>query len=183
MPDPSPIRRPTEEQKQAAMDDFAAQMRQIKEHKQAAKAGLDEALATITEAIRQHWSTGGGNRLRQIVWSLWNGDTLVGLYHVLGGLDYELGGAVAKLLEAWLVGAVDDDNILRRVLTESGEFARYDEAARDTPDGEEVIYPPLPASAARLRDLADAATSKETRFEAQCRAEDEQTARLEEANA
>ena len=181
MPDPSPIRRPGLGGKQAAIDSFAAQLRQIEEHKEAARADLDEALATITEGIRRSWNTGGGTRLRQVVWSLWNGDTLVGLYHVLGGLDYELGRAVAKLLEAWLVGAVDDDRYLRRVLTESGEFARYEEAQRDTPEGEEVIYPPLPVSVERLRDLAEAATSKQTRYEAECRTEDARLASLEAA--
>ena len=183
MPEIPPVRRPIEEDKQALMNDFGAQMRRIIEHKEAARAGLDEALTTITEAIRQHWSTGGGRRLRQIVWSLWNGDTLVALYDVLGGLDYDLGRAVAKLLEAQLMGALDSDDFLRHVLTESGEFARYDEAARDTPEGEDVIYPPLPVSTERLRDLADAAASKEARLEAECRAENERLARLEEANA
>lgn len=183
MPEIPPVRRPTEQENQAAMDGFVAQMRQIKEHKERAKAGLDEALTTITEAIRQHRTTGGGTRLRQIVWSLWNGDTPIGLYHVLGGLDYELGCAVAKLFEAWLVGAVDDDKYLRRVLRESGEFARYEEAQRDTPKGEEVIYPPLPISAERLRELAEAATNKEARYEAECRAEDARFARMEEATA
>ena len=59
-----------------------------------------------------------------------------------------------------MLGALDKDEILRRVLTESGEFARYDEAARDTPEDEEVIYPPLQVSAESLRKLADAAESK-----------------------
>ena len=167
MPEIPPVHRATDEQKDAAMNDFAAQMRQIKAHQQPVKADRDAALSVITQAIRHHWSTGGGTRLRQIVWSLWNGDTVVGLYHVLGGLDYELARPVAKLLEAWLVGAVDEDKYLRRVLTESGEFARYEQAQRDTPEGEEVIYPPLPMSADRLRDLAEAATSKEARYEAE----------------
>ena len=165
------------------MNDFAAQMRQIKEHQQAAKAGLDEALTTITEAIRQHWTTGGGRRLRQIVWSIWNGETLVGLFDVFNGLDYELGRAVAKLIEAQLVGSLDSDDYLRRVLMESGEFARYNDAQRETPEGEEVIYPPLPVSAERLRKLADAAASKQARYEAECRAEDERSTRLEELTA
>ena len=116
-----------------------------------------------------------------MVWSLWNGHTLIALWDVLGGLDHELGRAVAKLIEAKLLGALDKDEILRRVLTELGEFARYDEAARDTPEGEEVIYPPLPVSAESLRKLVDAAESKDARIEAQRRAEDEQFARLEEA--
>ena len=183
MPKIPPIQRPSEQDKEVVMNDFATQMRRIKEHKQAAKAGLDEALTTITNAIRQHWSTGGGNRLRQIVWSIWNGETLVSLFDVLNGLDYELGRAVAKLIEAQLVGALDSDNYLRRVLTESGEFARYDEAARDTPEGEEVIYPPLPVSAERLRKLADSAASKAARYEARSHAEEERFARLEEAHA
>lgn len=110
-------------------------------------------------------------------------EALVGLFDVLNGLDYELGRAVAKLIEAQLVGTLDSDDYLRRVLTESGEFARYDEAARDTPEGEEVIYPPLPVSAERLRKLADAAASKEARYEARSRTEEEQFARLEEAHA
>lgn len=152
-------------------DNFAAEMRQIREHKAAAKVGLDEALTAITEAISQHWGTGGGRRLRQIVWSLWNGHTLVALWDVLSGLDHEIGRAVARLIEAKLMGALDRDEILRRVLTESGEFARYDEAARDTPEGEEVIYLPLPVSAESLRKLADAAASREALIEATRHAE------------
>ena len=183
MPEIPPVRRPTEGEKQASMDDFAAHMRQIREHKAAARVGLDEALTTITKAIRQHWSTGGGWRLRQIVWSLWNGETLVPLYDVFGGLDHDLGRAVAKLIEAQLMGALDSDDFLRRVLSESGEFARYDEAARATPEGGEVIYPPMPISAERLRKLADAATSQEARFETECLAENERLASLEEAHA
>lgn len=140
-------------------------------------------MTIITEAIRRHWNTGGGMRLRQIVWSLWNGDTLVSLYGVLNGLDYDLGRAVAKLLEAQLVGALDSDDYLRRVLTESGEFARFEQAKQDTPEGEEVIYPPLPVSADRLCKLADAMAKKQARYEAERRAEDERLARLEEATA
>ena len=183
MPEIPPVRRPTAEEKEDAEHDFMVQMHIIKEHQQSVKAGLDEALATITTAIRQHWSTGGGTRLRQIVWSVWNGETFIGLYDVLGGLDYDLGRAVAKLLEAQLVGALDSDDYLRRVLTESGEFARYDEAARDTPEGEEVIYPPLPIYAERKRKLAEAAASKESRPEAGDRAEDERFASTKETHS
>ena len=183
MPDIPPVRRPTTEDKDDVENSFMVQLQIIKEHKQAAKVGLDEALITITEAIRQHWSTGGGTRLRQIVWSIWNGETLIGLYDVFGGLDYDLARAVAKLTEAQLVGALDSDDYLRRVLTESGEFACYDEAQRDTPEGEEVIYPPMPVSPERLRKLADAAESIKARYEAACRAEEERLAHLEEATA
>ena len=183
MPEIPPLRRPTEEETPAAMDeaenDFTVQMHIIKEHQQAAKAGLDEALTIITKAIRSHWSTGGGTRLRQIVWSIWNGETLIGLYDVFGGLAR----AVAKLVEAQLVGALDSDDYLRRVLTESGEFARYDEAAEDTPEGEEVIYPPMPVSPERLRKLADAAEGIKARYESEAQAGDTRLSRQEITHA
>ena len=76
---------------------------------------------------------------------------------------------------------MDSDEILRRVLKDSGEFARYDETAANTPEGEDVIYPPLSVSADRLRELADAAAAKEGRIETQRRAEEQESARLEEA--
>lgn len=182
-PDIPPIRvhRPTEEEKQAAMDGFVAEIRQIRAAKEAAKVGLDEAIPVITEVLTHHWSTGGGRRIREIVWSIWNGSTLISLWDALSGLDYRLSRAAAKLIEAKLAGALDRDKILRRVLEDSGEFARYDEAAADTPEGEEVIYPPLSVSAERLRELADSAAAKENRVEAQRRVEEQQSARLEDA--
>ena len=165
------------------MADFAAEMRQIRAAKEAAKIGLNEALPVITEVLTHHWSTGGGRRIRQIVWSIWNGSTLVSLWDVLSGLDYKLGRAAAKLIEAKLTGALESDEILQRVLEDSGEFARYDKAAADTPKDEEVIYPPLSISAESLRKLADAAENKEARIAAQDRAEAAEFARQEEANA
>ena len=69
---------------------------------------------------------------------------------MLTNFDTDLGGAVAKVINAKILGAIDDDNILRRVLKESGEFARYDEAAKDTPEDEEVLYPPIQVSADSL---------------------------------
>ena len=161
------------------MADFAAEMRQIRAAKEAAKVGLNEALPVITEVLTHHWSTGGGRRIRQIVWSIWNGSTLVSLWDVLSGLDYKLGRAAAKLIEAKLAGALESDEILRRVLEDSGEFARYDEAAADTPEDEEVIYPPLPVSAESLRKLAAMAENKEARIAAQDRAEAAEFAREE----
>ena len=172
-----------EAETQKALSEFAAQMRPVKESKEAAKAGLDEALATITETLQHHWVTGSGRRLRQIVWSIWNGHTLVPMWDVLGGFDHQLGRAVAKLLEAKLLGALDSDEILRRVLKESGEFARFEDLERATPEDEEVVYPPSPVTAESLRKLADAIEKQEARMEAQARAEDARLARLEEANA
>ncbi len=165
------IRAQTEEETQAALAEITAQMRKVRERKKAAAAGLDEALATITDAIKCHWSTGSGRRLRQIIWSMHNGWTLVALGDVLTNFDAELGGAVAKVINAKLAGAIDNDDILRRVLKESGEMARYEEAAKDTPEDEEVLYPPIQVSADSLRRLADSSAKLEARIEAERRAE------------
>ena len=146
-------------------------MRKVRERKKAAAAGLDEALATITAAIKEHWSTGSGRRLRQIIWSIYNGSTLVALGDVLTNFDTDLGGAVAKVINAKILGAIDDDNILRRVLKESGEFARYDEAAKDTPEDEEVLYPPSRCLPTDCASLAESSTKLEARIEAERRAE------------
>lgn len=183
MPDfnqPLAFHDPTEEEKQAALDEITAQMRKVRERKKAAAAGLDDALATITKAIKHHWSTGSGRRLRQIVWSMYNASTLVALGDVLTNFDAELGGAVAKLISAKLAGAIDNDDILRRVLKESGEFARYDEAAKDTPEDEEVLYPPIQISADSLRRLANSSAKLEARIEAERRAEEARYAAEEE---
>ena len=58
------------------------------------------------------------------------------------------------------------------MLKESGEFARYDEAAKDTPEDEEVLYPPIQVSADSLRRLAAPSTKLEARYEAERRAEE-----------
>lgn len=165
------IHEPTPEEQEAVVAEFAAQMRKVRERKEAAAEGLDEALATITAAIKEHWSTGSGRRLRQIIWSMHNASTLVALGDVLTNFDTELGGAVAKVITAKILGAIDDDDILRRVLKESGEFARYDAVANDTPEDEEVLYPPIQVSADSLRRLAASSTKLEARIESERRAE------------
>lgn len=165
------IHEPTPEEQEAVVAEFAAQMRKVRERKAAAAAGLDEALATITAAIKEHWSTGSGRRLRQIIWSIYNGSTLVALGDVLTNFDTDLGGAVAKVISAKILGAIDDDKIFHRVLKESGEFARYDAVAKDTPEDDEVLYPPIQVSADSLRRLAASSTKLEARLEAERRAE------------
>jgi hypothetical protein len=168
-----------EEEAQAALEQFFSEEKKVRERKEAATAGLDEALAAITATIAEHWGSGSGRRWRQIVWSIYNGSHLVGLGDVLTNFDTDNGLLVSKLIDAKLAGALDDAK-LKRVLEKSGEFARYEEAARGTPEDEEVIYPPLPVSAERLRELADAAANVDRRYEASRRAEDERFARLEE---
>ncbi|HEY5742543.1 MAG TPA: hypothetical protein VIS99_08375, partial [Terrimicrobiaceae bacterium] len=133
-------------------------------------AQLAPALEKITAAVTEHWSTGSGRRLRQIVWSIYNGRTLVNLGDVLTNFDGELCEAVATLIYAKLCG-VDMDDLVREVLKRSGEFARYEEAERETPEDEEVLYPRIQVSAERLRRLADSAARLEVRIEAERHAE------------
>ena len=91
---------------------------------------------------------------------------MVALGDVLTNFDTRLGSAVAKVISAKILGVIDDDDVLRRVLEESGEFARYGEAAKKTPEDEEVLYPPIQMSADSLRCLAEASTKLEARIEA-----------------
>jgi hypothetical protein len=51
----------------------------------------------------------------------------------------------------------------RRILVESGEMSRSEEAQRRTPEHEEVLYPPLPWKADELSKLAQSAQKSERR--------------------
>lgn len=160
-----------DDKKDAVLDEFAALMRRVEEQKEAAQVGLDEALVKITEGLTEHWTTGSGRRLRQIVWSIYNGSTLLALGDVLTNFDSEFGEAVAVLIRAKLAGVDDLDDRLRCVLKESGEMARYHKAADETPEDEVVLCPPIQVSASRLRELAESATKLERRIEAERRTE------------
>jgi hypothetical protein len=170
MPDTFKIHEPTAEEETEALKQFFAASEAAKRRREGAAAQLAPALEKVTEALIDHWSTGSGCRLRQIVWSIYNERTLVILGEVLTNFDGELGEAVSTLIHAKLCG-VDMDDLLREVLKRSGEFARYHEAERETPKDEMVIYPPLPLSAESLRRLARSAASHEVRIEEERRAE------------
>ena len=55
--------------------------------------------------------------------------------------------------------------------TKEEKRAVIDEATANTPEGEEVVYPPLSVSADRLRELANSAAGNEGWIDAECRAE------------
>lgn len=167
MPKKFEIHEPAPEERDEALRRFFA-MSNVRE--EALAAALAPALEKITEALTHHWTTGSGRRLRQIVWSIYNASTLVVLGDALANFDNKLGEAVGTLIYAKIRG-VDMDDLLLDVLKRSGEFARYEEAERETPEADEVIYPPLPLSAESLRGLANSATKMETRLEEERRAE------------
>ncbi len=162
---------PTEQEQQAALDEFAREMRRVKERKESVSSEtLHEALETISDYLKTGWSTGGGRRLRQFVWSLWNGYHLINLYDLSSGLDGRLTDAVIVVFNAAMLDALSEDG-KRRVLKESGEFARWEEARAETPEEEEVLYPPFPMSTDGLRRVAHSAEQSDRRFEQQRRAE------------
>jgi hypothetical protein len=92
---------------------------------------LAEVTPLLTETLTHHWSTGQGTRVRHILWSLYSCSHLVNLGDACSGLD--------------------------AILRVSGEFSRFDREETATPEGLPVIYPPTPASAETLRQLADSA--------------------------
>ena len=108
-------------------------------------AALEGALLTLTYTLQANWSAHGGTHLRRFVWSLWNGLHPVNLYQVSGGWDGKINEAVILVFAGYFRGLVEEDR-LRRLLNESGEMARWDEAQAATPEPFAVDYPPLPVN-------------------------------------
>lgn len=174
---------PKDDDQQAAMDELARHMRAVKERRDSiADDELQAALERITDALTHHWSTGGGTRLRRFIWSLWNDWHLVNLCHLCSGLDYTLGDAVLVLFRAQMVGALTEDH-KRAVLKKSGEFARWEEARAETPEGEDVLYPPPPLATEDLSRLARSAEQLARRVAAERCAEQARFAAAELAQA
>lgn len=170
MPGPI-IHFPTEEEEQAALNEFVREMRRAEERKNSVSLDkLDEALDAITDYLKTGWNTGGGRRLRQFVWSLWNGFHLINLHDLSSGLDGRLTDAVIVVFNAAMVDALSEDH-KRRVLKESGEFARWEQASAETSEDDEVLYPPFPMSTDGLRRVAHSAEQSDKRIEQQRRAE------------
>lgn len=132
---------------------------------------LDGALETITNYLETGWSTGGGRRLRQFVWSLWNGHHLINLFDLSSGLDNRLTDASIIVFRAAMLDALGEQQ-KRGVLEKSGEFARWEAARAATPEDEQVMYPPLQLDAEDLRKLAYSAEQCAKRSEQERRAEE-----------
>lgn len=173
----------TDGDQQGAVDELARHMRAVQGRRDSVTdEALQAALTTITDALTHHWSTGGGTRLRRFIWSLWNDWHLVNLYYLCSGLDYTLGDAVLVVFRAQMVGALTEDQ-KRAVLQKSGEFARWEEARAETPEDEDVLYPPLALDAEDLSRLARSAEQLARRLAAERRAEQArfEAAELEQA--
>jgi hypothetical protein len=122
---------------------------------------LAEVTPLLTETLTHHWSTGQGTRVRHILWSLYSCSHLVNLGDACSGLDANLAEAVGTAILARLKYGPEVEPLLGEILRVSGEFARFDREETATPKGLPVIYPPTPASAETLRQLADAAERRE----------------------
>lgn len=165
------LRLPTEEERQAVLDEFAREMQAAQRRRESVPAEeLERALDTVTDYLATGWSTGGGRRLRQFIWSLWNCEHWINLYDLSSGLDGKHTDAVIVIFQAAMVGALSE-NQKRRVLERSGEFARWERACSETPEDEEVLYPPLPMSTDSLRRLANSAVQQDRRIENERRAQ------------
>ena len=165
------LHEPTKQEQQSALDELTRHMNAVQKRRDSILPDeLQSALETVTHALACHWSTGGGTRLRRFIWSLWNGWHLVNLSDLCGGLDCELGDAVIVIFHAQMVGALTEDQ-KRKVLKQSGEFERWESASAETPEGEDVHYPPLSIGTDDLRRLAHSATQCARRMETERAAE------------
>ena len=174
MSDEAPIIHfPTPEEEQATLKLFAREMQRSQARRDAiSQEKVDEALNTVTDYLKTGWTTGGGRRLRQFVWSLWNGYHLLNLYDLSSGLDGRRTEAVIVIFHAAMVDALSEKQ-KRRMMEESGELARWEQARAETPEDDVVIYPPFPMSTEELRRLAHSAEQFDKRLEQERRAEQE----------
>lgn len=145
---------------------------QQKRRESVSRNEIQNALNVMTDYLQTGWSTGGGRRLRQFVWSFWNGHHLINLCDLSSGLDGRLSDAVVVIFRAAMFGALNEES-MRCLLKKSGEFARWDAASSKTPEDEDVLYPPLAISTDSLRSLARSAERNDSRIAQECRAEEE----------
>jgi hypothetical protein len=146
-----------------AFDALKAEMKEAKDQRHSiSPEQVETAIVTAVETLRTEWTTGGGRRLQQFVWSLWNGYHFINLFELSHGLDVRLTDAVIVLFRAAMVDLLTEKQ-KRRILVESGEMRRWEEAARRTPEDEEVLYPALPWTADELSKFARSAQKAERR--------------------
>lgn len=136
-----------------AVQELLASVRSQEKAEASVSQELPAAINQLVKAIRNN--SGTSPRIAAIIWSLWNGDHVVGLCDCLASLDAPNGSAILTIIKARLVLSGDADPAIRQILTESGEMDLYYQAQKETPDTKPVPYP-LPLSRPeRLRELAE----------------------------
>ncbi|MEO6476745.1 hypothetical protein [Luteolibacter sp.] len=108
----------------------------------------------LVDAMRHQ--SGQGEKVRQIIWSIYTGSHLVPLGHACAGLDTKVAEAVAAVITARLLAGAEIEEKLKILMTAAGEFTRCDETeATQATKGLPLCYPIPMESPARLRELAD----------------------------
>lgn len=143
-----------EDDKKSALAEFQSMMREGLNMEKKAYAALEAAIPEIVAVIQMR--CGSSYRLARLVWSCWNGQNLVGLCNDLSGFDIKNQRNVLALLNARLVLGGNADKLIRAILEKSGEFRRFEEQARATPDDRYVPYPLPQAAPDYLREMAAA---------------------------
>ena len=152
-----------DDDKTEAVEMWQAEMKARKVRQEAiSQADLDNAIMLITETLRTGWDTSGGRQLQRFVWSLWNSFHLIKVDYLSHALGAQLSNAVILLFRAAMWDVLTEAQ-KRRILTESGEFARWEECRAQTPEDENVLYPPPALSARELATLAVSALNREPR--------------------
>jgi hypothetical protein len=147
---------PQSSMKGGEADAFVDMLLESRHRAQAAIEALEVVTPFLVETLRYHWSTGQGTRLRHVIWSLYTCSHLVNLGDACSGLDTELANAMGAVIAARLALGPEVEDQLRYILDTSGEFARFDEVEKLTPENMAVIYPPNASHHKDLRRLADA---------------------------
>jgi hypothetical protein len=151
------------DEKAAAVAELKRQMSEVRALRQSVSVDeLENAITRIAAFLQTSSDTGGGRRLQQFVWSLWNTDHLINLYDLASYPIAPLTEAVITMFRAAMVGVLTEDQ-KRRLLTDSGELARWEHVCAQTPEDEEVLYPLPPASAEFLITLGVSAQRSKKR--------------------
>ena len=148
------IHTPTPEPEKQALNSLMAAMKESQKLQDRASADLEAVKPFLIDALAQ--CHGGANRLRHILWSVYNCSHLVNLGDALSGMDAKHAHAALALLNARLALGGDCEESLREILTKSGEFDRFRQTADRTPEPHPVIYPHPQVDSRTLRELADA---------------------------
>lgn len=83
-----------------------------------ARANLEAAVPVLIEALRHH--SGQSAKVEILLWSVWTDGHLVNLSDCLAGLDACLAQAVVAMISARAYLGGDADDLIRRIIDESG---------------------------------------------------------------
>jgi hypothetical protein len=125
----------------AALHELSAALQTRRQRASEAAIRLDVAAPILTKALRN--DTHQSQKIRGIIWSLYNASHPVALGDVCSGLDLELADAVIAAITALLMMGAEAEARLKEILMAAGEFERYERAEKRTPEGMPVPYPAL----------------------------------------